>query len=971
VASTATYDAATRVLSVRPAAGLAAGAYVVELGGLRDSAGARPPEGLGLRFTVGSTDATAPDTGIISGPSGITRLSGEPFTRAYASEPLVTFQCSYDTGPWADCPPDKPPGGDLPNGAHTFRVRAVDGAGRTDATPATRSWTIDRFGDAPANDTADGAIAIQGPSGSVQGSSHRAELEFAEVGEDDQGGRSIWYRWTAPADGTATFDTAGSGFDTLLGVFEDGSPPIRRGTSDDVTGALTSRVQVRVRAGRAYLVGVDGFDGQSGAVTLAWSFAASADGTAPQTTITDGPRALVADGTSDFAFAASEPGATFECALDEGAWFACEPPESYTFWIGQHTLRVRATDAAGNTDATPASWTWSVDRIAPSVFFRSGPGNSTTQRSVSYTFEADEPGVTFECRLDRGAWAPCSSPRAVTVTEPGPHELDVRGTDPAGHTGDHRRATWVLLDDAAAPDTAITAGPPPVSRLSTARVTATATEAATIECRLDAGAWGSCAGWSGLAAGAHTIDARARDTAGNVDPTPATRAFTVDATAPVLGDFDADGAADLAAGMPGEGGGGGAVLVLPRGAAAGSRVWSQNSSGVPESPEPGDAFGSALAVGDFDADGYDDLAIGAPGEDGGAGTVHVLRGSPAGLTTSGTRRFTQATAGIPGDPDPGDGFGAALAAGRFDAGESEDLAIGAPGEDGGGAVHVLPSAAASGAKRLSRATADLEGSPATGFGTVLASGDLGGDARADLAVGSPEDGAGAVNVLLGGPTGITVAGDALWTQDSPGVPDASEPGDRFGAALAVGPARALVVGAPGEGVGSAPGAGAITVLGSGAAQFLHEASASVPGALGAGHGFGSSVAVTRPRGAAPWLGVGAPGERVSSYASAGSVSVLGIAGGTVTTTGARFISQSMAGVPDVAEPGDGFGSELAPLGPALAVGAAGEDIGALADAGAVTVLPGAAASGATFWSKNGPGVAGSAAAGDRLGVPAR
>ena len=287
VAGAAAYDAATRTLTFRPAAALPAGGYVLQLDGLRDSFGARPPDGLAVRFTVGAAtnaDTAAPDTGIVSAPSGITRASGEPFTRVFSSEPLVTFECSFDTGAWAPCPPDKPSGADMPYGVRTFRVRAVDGAGRVDPTPATRTWTIDHFGAAPANDTTDAAQVLSGTSGSVRSSSHRADPDQA-VSEDNGGGRSVWFRWTAPADGTATFDTAGSGFDTLLGVFVDDDPnvngPLALRTYDDDAGpgVLTSRVQLWVRAGATYLIGVDGFadpvHAQSGAVTLTWALAAA------------------------------------------------------------------------------------------------------------------------------------------------------------------------------------------------------------------------------------------------------------------------------------------------------------------------------------------------------------------------------------------------------------------------------------------------------------------------------------------------------------------------------------------------------------------------------------------------------------------------------------------------------------------------------------------------------------------------
>jgi uncharacterized delta-60 repeat protein len=86
-----------------------------------------------------------------------------------------------------------------------------------------------------------------------------------------------------------------------------------------------------------------------------------ADSSPPQTTITGGPAGTTNDSTPTFTFGSSEPGSTFECRLDGGAFAACNSP--YTtepLGGGSHTFQVQATDAAGNTDPTPASQTWTI-----------------------------------------------------------------------------------------------------------------------------------------------------------------------------------------------------------------------------------------------------------------------------------------------------------------------------------------------------------------------------------------------------------------------------------------------------------------------------------------------------------------------------------------------------------------------------------------------------------------------------------
>jgi hypothetical protein len=133
-------------------------------------------------------------------------------------------------------------------------------------------------------------------------------------------------------------------------------------------------------------------------------------------------------------------------------------------------------------------------------------------------------------------------------------------------------------------------------------------------------------------------------------------------------DFDDDGFVDLAVGVPGEDveahDGAGAVVVLYGSDAgltgAGAQLFHQDLPEIAGRAEAGDAFGAALASGDFDADGFADLAVGIPGEDQGRsvdlGAVHLLFGTAGGLTAAGSRGlFTEA--------EPGDRFGAALGPG--------------------------------------------------------------------------------------------------------------------------------------------------------------------------------------------------------------------------------------------------------------------------------------------------------------------
>lgn len=255
-------------------------------------------------------------------------------------------------------------------------------------------------------------------------------------------------------------------------------------------------------------------------------------GIAPTTVLLSGPSGTTNVTTPTFTFAPSQYGAKSSCQIDGGLAVACRRTfTSPELAAGAHTFSVSSSYLGA--EGPPVVRNFSVDPGALDTRITSGPSGPTTETEPTFTFEAPGGGTAFTCSLDEEIPSTCTSPFTVPVPLPdGPHSFAVRAD------GDAIGDTRLFTVDTVPPETSITSGPG--EGVSTNAVQPTFTfgsseDSSTFSCTLD-GAAVPCTSVFTPAAplpeGAHTLTVAATDPAGNTDPTPVTRNFTVDLTPP-------------------------------------------------------------------------------------------------------------------------------------------------------------------------------------------------------------------------------------------------------------------------------------------------------------------------------------------------------------------------------------------------------------------------------------------------------
>ena len=389
-------------------------------------------------------------------------------------------------------------------------------------------------------------------------------------------------------------------------------------------------------------------------------------------------------------------------------------------------------------------------------------------------------------------------------------------------------------------------------------------------------------------------------------------------------DFDGDGYNDVLIGAPAgtvSGKKGAGYVTVQYGAANGmgtnasvpgarTAVFSQSTAGVPGTSEADDAFGSAVATGDLDGDGYDDAIIGAPGEDVGtresAGRVTVLYGSRTGLGAARTVSFGSA------HPAAGSRFGLAVTAARFTgATDGDEIAV---LDESGAQVYTYGQGA------LHR-TAEINttGGPASSAiqPAHLTTGDYDKNGYADLVISgsrpTDEFSKGWSTVYSGGANGLTHLRDVRGGVSSASGDLNKDGYDDLVLGQSSGPdeeAEGMTGGLVAVYYGSPEGPADYQGPGNGP-QWWTQNTTGVPGLGEHGDAWGTDLSVADADGDGyADLAVGAPGEDIGTVRDAGAVWLLRGSAHGLTTTGAQSFDQNSPDVPGTAEAGDEWGAQV-------------------------------------------------------------
>ncbi|MDO9174342.1 MAG: Ig-like domain-containing protein, partial [Actinomycetota bacterium] len=347
---------------------------------------------------------------------------------------------------------------------------------------------------------------------------------------------------TSPASDGLTVGPTGN----ITFTATDAVGPVTSTCQMDATPAVacTSPFAYGPLSGGGHTFTVTATDGANNSTVAIRTFIV--DATPPNTTITGNPASITNATAANFTFTSTESPSTFECQLDANPLASCTSPDAYAgLTEGSHTFFVRATDQYGNVDASPASYTWTIDTTAPIAPTISTPGSDiVTSDTTPAVGGLAEPGSTVRVYegvtligtaiADGGGnWALSPGPTLAV----GSHALIARATDPAGNVSSDSGPRTIVVDTISPTVTLSAPANGSTTNSATPAITFSVGDAnpsPASTCTIDGGTPVVCTtGYTppALGDGTHTVVVSHTDLAGNIG-TSATHTFTVDTAAP-------------------------------------------------------------------------------------------------------------------------------------------------------------------------------------------------------------------------------------------------------------------------------------------------------------------------------------------------------------------------------------------------------------------------------------------------------
>lgn len=481
------------------------------------------------------------------------------------------FECSLDGEVFTSCVSPLELNA-LADGQHSFSVRAIDVAANV-SLPASYNWAIDRT---PPEIALGNIVPAAGPTNSRNISAEFTANEAASFRCSFDGAESVAcnspFTATVEAEGAhvmviEAIDLAGNHAEPVslewtmdftspqisfgvispsassyvnsqsLTVFVNATEPVHyRARLDDVfLGQNISPIVLEGLGEGFHSIVLDAVDYSGNlANTIIHNF--TVDLTAPAITLSSAIAEPVTNSTTNsLSFSMSEQG-TFECSFNGSLFALCSNPYHVSGLVeGTHVFQVRAIDLAGNA-SNIASHTWALDTSAAVTTITSfEPSESVIAvTKVSIAFASSEAETRFECALDGGTYAPCSSPASFSGLSDGFHSIQVRSIDAAGNT-ESVPATRSFTVDTRAPLVTLRALVSARTSSDSASFEFVADEPQTaFECAMDANPYRACVSpitYEGLSEGEHRFSVVGRDSVGNYG-VPVSFSWIIDRTAP-------------------------------------------------------------------------------------------------------------------------------------------------------------------------------------------------------------------------------------------------------------------------------------------------------------------------------------------------------------------------------------------------------------------------------------------------------